>query len=485
MVRRKRAWLLANAATVLATAVAAGGTAGASEAQSSTDVADNRRLIEEIQGLQERIAELERRSATNARDSQPHADLADAHRVDRTIADVVADAERRSHLSLEGFTAGYSGGRFVIQSEDGNYLFSPSALVQFRYVANFADGVSSDGDGSFESGFEVRRLRLMFEGNFGSPNLSYFFQWNTGVNGGALVMDQAWVRYAFAGTPFAVRFGAYVNGWDHETAVNIGRQLAVDRSVVNYVFSTGVTGVENYVQGIELQYQAVDEWRASVMLHDGYLSRNTNFQNQAATAPAIGIVNPGGGTAGRFEYKLAGDWRDYTDFTARGTKKDLLVVGGGFNFDTADNLNALMYTADVQWEPSSVRGLSVYAAFVGMSRDFRSVPAGQTGSPNDWGFVAQAGYALSPAWEVFGRYSFTKLDDAGPGTLGNAARVNDTIHEIAAGVNYYLMDHAAKFSLDVLFLPEGSPLDMPGIGIIAQPTADPQAAIRAQFQLAI
>lgn len=440
-------------------------------------------LQDTIRQLERRIAELEQRSA----ESTPAAvDQQAAREVDRTITALQADADRRSQvLSEGGFTAGYSGGRFVIQSEDGNFVFSPSLLMQFRYVANHADAVEEDGDDSFESGFEVRRLRLMFEGNLVSPNLTYFFQWNTGVNGGGLALDQAWARYAFAGTPLAVRAGAFVNGWDHETAVNIGRQLTVDRSIVNYIFATGLTGVENYVQGVELQYQATDTFRASVMYHDGMLTRNTNFQNEAATAPAIGIVNPAGGAAGRFEYKLAGDWRNYADFTARNTQKDLLVVGAGFNFDTADNLNALMYTADVQWEPAAVQGLSVYASLVGMSRDFRSVPAGQTGSPNDWGFVAQAAYLLSPRWEVFGRYSFVKLDDGGPGTLGNAARINDTIHELTAGVNYYVVDHAAKFTLDAAYLPEGTPLAMPGIGLVAQEEPDPQVAVRVQFQLAI
>ncbi len=440
-------------------------------------------LHRQIRDLQHRVEQLER-TANPAVAARVDADA--ARRVDRTIAEVEADAVRRSQfMALEGFTAGYSGGRFVIQSEDGNFVWSPSVLLQFRGVANYADEAKSDGDSSFDSGFEVRRLRLMFEGNLFTPNLTYFFQWNTGVNGGGLVLDQAWAKYAFAGTPFAVRAGTYVNAWDHETAVNIGKQIAVDRSVVNTIFATGVTGVENYVQGIELQYQSADDWRASVMYHDGYLSRNTNWENETATAPALGIVNPAGGVAGRFEYKLAGDWRDYADFTARGTKKDLLVIGGGFNFDAADNVNALMYTVDAQWEPTSVQGLSVYAAFVGMNRDFRTVGSGQTGSPFDWGFVAQAGYVLAPKWEVFGRYSFTHLDDAGPGTLGDAARVNDTIHELTAGVNYFFMDHAAKVTVDATFLPEGSPLNMPGIGIIAQPTAEPQVVLRAQFQLAI
>src|SRR5690606_15279235 len=42
--------------------------------------------------------------------------------VDAVMARVLADAEKRSQLlQTVGFTAGYSGGTFVLQSEDGNF----------------------------------------------------------------------------------------------------------------------------------------------------------------------------------------------------------------------------------------------------------------------------------------------------------------------------------------------------------------------------
>jgi len=444
-------------------------------------------LMDEVRRLRERVEQLERQAA----DGQAHAErqaAAEKQAADRTIKEVLADAEQRSTpLQLDGFTAGYSGDRFVLQSADGNFVFSPGVLLQLRHVTSYRESTPDGGD-STDAGFEVRRLWLLLSGNLFTPQLTYHFQFGTGVNGGNVVMDQAWVQYAFPETPFALRVGAYTNTWDHETAVHIGRQLAVDRSILNQIITTGATGTENYVQGIELQYQSVDEWRASVMYHDGMLTRNTNFQNEAATAPAIGIVNPGGGAAGRFEYKVAGNWTDYSDFTALNTRKDLLVLGGGFNFDTADNLNAIMYTIDVQWEPADVHGLGVYGAVVGMHREFRNLPAGGNGSANDWGLTVQAGYLLAPRWEVFGRYTYMKLDDhapAGPGTLGAAARITDVIHEVTGGVNYYLRDHAAKFTVDAVFLPDGSGVNLPGIGILRQPSADPQLALRMQFQLRI
>ena len=34
---------------------------------------------------------------------------------------------------------------------------------------------------------------------------------------------------------------------------------------------------------------------------------------------------------GRVQYKVFGDWKDYQDFTAMGTAKNLLVIGGGLD----------------------------------------------------------------------------------------------------------------------------------------------------------
>ena len=50
-------------------------------------------------------------------------------------------------------------------------------------------------------------------------------------------------------------------------------------------------------------------------------------------------------------------------------------------------------------------------------------------------------------------------------------------------MNYYLRGHAAKFTIDATYLPNGSPIDLNGGGILPQPTDDPQFLLRAQFQL--
>ena len=59
---------------------------------------------------------------------------------------------------------------------------------------------------------------------------------------------------------------------------------------------------------------------------------------------------------------------------------------------------------------------------------------------------------------------------------------NEDFYEITAGVNYYFMKHNAKVTVDVGYLPEGSPVGITGAGIFASDDND-QFYVRGQFQL--
>jgi hypothetical protein len=439
-------------------------------------------LKEQLTKLQARIEQLE------TRQRQPAA-AADGAAVDATVRQVLNDAYSRSQLlDAEGFTAGYSDGKFLIQSADGNFVFSPNIFLQFRGVADWRqgskNGVAQSDD--VQNGFELRRLKFAFEGNAFSRDLTYRFQWATNRKSGVPELDEAWVRYHFDGTPFSVRGGQLPSPWDHESLTSSKRLLAADRSLLHELISAGGVGGDIYDQGVALEYDPGGPLRGAITLIDGFNSRNTNFQDGGGGAPALGLGSINWGVAGRVEYKLEGNWKQYEDFTALGNKTDLLVIGAGAEFDQGDNVDALFHTIDVQWEPQAVKGLSLYAAYVGLARHFRTVSTGVESNPYDWGFIAQAGYLLNNHWEIFARYDYTNLDPnapAGSGTLGAAARVEDKIHEFTLGANYYLHGHAAKFTIDGTWLPNGSPVNADGAGILAQPNTKDQFLLRAQFQL--
>ncbi|QOV89471.1 porin [Humisphaera borealis] len=380
-------------------------------------------------------------------------------RIDRTIDAIARDAERRSQLLLQsGATAGYRNG-FFISSDDGNFRFHPSLLFQFR-------GVSNTNDTDSQSGFEVRRTRLRLDGHLFSPDLTYGLIWDTARQGGAVSLLDAWAAYRFA-PDWQFKIGQFRESWFHEWDVAPQNQLTAERSLVAQEVGGNLT---DRVQGLSLTYGGVgtNPIRVEVALHDGANSQNTDFRdNVGLTANAANF-----GVGGRFEYRIAGDWSSYADFSARENKQPLLVLGGGFDFTQRGDLDTTLATVDATFETAT--GWCLYASATGKFADTAQ------GQRRDYGFLAQAGYLLTPEWEAFARYDvlFPDGDEAGPSQYA----------EITVGVNRYLgpggsAGHRAKITLDAGCLPDGAPSNLTGIGAIAG--HERQFIIRAQFQLQI
>jgi len=389
--------------------------------------------------------------------------------VDETVERVLQDANNRSKLFAAngaGLTAGYDKG-FFIKSEDGNFLLKPGIQFQFRYVANYREDDDPDGggDSDLESGFEVRRVRFRFDGNAFSPKFTYSFVWDTNRNGGTVTLLDAWGQYQFADA-WALRFGQFKEMVYHEKDVSAFAQLAVDRSLVDQLIGGNLT---DRVQGVSLIYGNKDRaLRAQITLSDGANSKNTNFENST--------TNCGG--AARIEYKFFGDWSDYSTFTAKGARKDLLVIGAGSDYTDFPNGDRILATADAQYK--NTKGLSLYGAVLTDNTDPRNVdPDDDPGNTFDWGALGQVGYMLNSRWEVFVRYDFTVPED-------DISPTGDTIQEYTIGVNRYLgadgqYGQRAKLTLDVVYLPEGCPSDQDGLGILE--SDGDQFVLRAQFQL--
>mgnify|MGYP001205416363 CR=1 FL=1 len=68
------------------------------------------------------------------------------------------EAERHSNfLVSEGLTAGYSDGRFLLCSEDGNSLLHPWLQFQFRDTTSYRQDAKNKGTADdTQNGFEVR-----------------------------------------------------------------------------------------------------------------------------------------------------------------------------------------------------------------------------------------------------------------------------------------------------------------------------------------
>jgi len=74
--------------------------------------------------------------------------------VDATVKAILQDADQRSKLfAMEGFTAGYTDGKFILQSSDGNFLLHPWLQFQLRNTTSWRiDGKQPTNNDDIQNG---------------------------------------------------------------------------------------------------------------------------------------------------------------------------------------------------------------------------------------------------------------------------------------------------------------------------------------------
>lgn len=421
-------------------------------------------MREELDALKAKVEQLE------TQQTEQQSQIQSNQGENATVGGVLDDADRRSNDDGGGMTGGYDDGRFFLRSADGNFYLQPIAQLQFRHVTTYRDD-AGDGDDDTQNGFEVRRAKFGMKGHAFTPNLQYYLQWATDRDGGDVFLEEGFAKWDFSGDmeDFSVKIGQFKDPVFHEELVSSNRQLAADRSLLNELLGGGQT---DRVQGVAVIWDAADNFAVTGMIHDGYNSINTNFTEDGGTS-SIGITPTNWGVAGRAEYFVYGNDKQYDDFSARGNEDDLLVIGGGADWSEAGDGNVFFHTVDAQWE--NTEGFGLYGALIGVYRDSAELVAGQDSS-YDYGLLAQAGYMLDRNVELFGRWNVTILDED---LL--AAGEDDTFNEFTVGANYFLYGHNAKFTLDVSYLPDGSPVSNSGIGVLS--SGDDEFVVRAQLNL--
>jgi hypothetical protein len=315
-------------------------------------------------------------------------------------------------------------------------------------------------------------MKIIFEGNAFSPDLTYKFQWDTRSADGGVFLQDAWIRYKFA-DQWRIELGQYKDGIHHEEAMPDQYQLAAERSFINALI--GGANIDR-VQGAMLMYDNGNNLHANFILHDGYNSKNTDFTDTGGGSAFVGVRDTNFGVSTRVEYLINGAWKQYDDFSALGNTQDLLVIGGGANWSQGGDDNVLFHTADIQWE--NANGLGAYGALLGMWRDIGADSAIPQGNYYDWGALVQAGYLIQPKIELFGRYEFIDVDSD-----AIAIDAESTLHEFSIGANYFMFRHAVKFTADLNWLPNGSPAALPGLGVLDG--TDDQIILRFQAQLVL
>jgi hypothetical protein len=476
-VNRAQTFSLSGFALLAAVGMAGPGAAGAEQPT-------NQELLDKVNALQAQVEQL--------KGHQQMKEELDRVAGDKASADAVqADADRRSNLlAPEGFTAGYTNERFLIQSSDGRYVLHPWLQLQFRDVTTYRDDAQHNGrDSDTQNGFEIRRLKFGFDGNAVTPDLTYLLQFAVDRKTGILSLEQAFGKYRLPNTGgLYLKGGQYKEPLDHEQLLASRYLTAVDRTLTNDLF----TNSEGFVQGVSIGFDNGGALRGEFAFTDGQRSANTNFQDFSTTPADWGV-------AGRAEYKFFGNWADYDRTTgAYDSKSDFLVAGAGADYTEAGDTSSFVHVIDANY--GNTRGLGLYGAYTG--RSFNHAAIGSIGSNGgttgktigtdgyDWSFRGQVSYAIDTHWEPYAQYEYIHLDHS---NLPAGAR-ND-IQVLRAGVNYYFHGTQARLTFDVNYLPDGSPVSDDGIGLLATGAATKttgishgggnEVIVRAQFQIAL
>jgi len=368
------------------------------------------------------------------------------------------DAASRSSLLLDAGASGHDGG-FFIESPSGDFRLEPSGFVQFRSMTTVRDGERGADD--IEHTFQTRRMRISMRGHVLDPSLEFKVTLSAPRGDDPVRLSDAWANWS-AGNGLSIRWGQFKLPLLAEELMSAKRQLAVDRSFTNRVFT------QNRSQAVQIEYET-PRWRLAGAFSDGLGSRNTDLLRD----PADWAVT------GRIEALLAGEFRQFRAFTSPPGASFGALLGAAAHFERSPDTPAggpedlFQWTADVNLQGD---GWSAFAAAIG-----RHTSAGNNGSPaDDFGLVAQGGVYIAESLEPFARFDLILPDGDRSG--------DDPFPTVTLGANWYFHGHSAKLTVDAQwFLADAVGTDLvstdTAIGFLDAGADSGQVAIRAQFQL--
>jgi hypothetical protein len=346
-------------------------------------------------------------------------------------------ATRASLLQGGGGGASYDAGGFSFGDGSGNNQLYIGGAARFRYQHNFRDEDAVGTDNDFTHGFSNNSTRLWTWGHVWSKDLTYRVQL-LHTSEGAWDLEDAWGEYTWD-SGFAVRWGQFKLPLLREENVDQERQLAIDRSIMNDVFTQG------YSQGAQLSYTS-DAWRVVGVFSDGLQTGNTDFDSAAESDYAL---------TARVDFKIMGsDWNRFNDFTSFRSQDNAALVGAAIHWqdggETGGTLpvEVLRYTIDGSFEG---KGWNVYAAFVGDHTESEDTTGSGADTDSDnFGGLVQGGIFVTEQVELFARWDGIFWDSD---TVNAAGDEIEDSHFISAGVNYYISpeSHAVKFTGQIIW----------------------------------
>jgi len=376
------------------------------------------------------------------------------------IRAMVRDAEGRSSLSADDSGLAGHDGSFFIASADDRFRLETSGQIQFRYLATFRD---SDGVDDFQGGFHTRRMKLTFDGHVYDPRLQYKVTIDFDRDGGGAGLSDMWLVFEVE-PGLTITGGQFKLPFLKEELGSAKRLLAIERSMVNRVFRQGRS------QGVQVEWEK-DRLGSAIAFSDGFNSANTDIDAEPADWALTG----------RVELSFGEEIRRFRDPSSTPGSRLGGYVGAAGHVERANDDGPNAGQDFESWTlDAGVRGSgwTLQAAIVGRHiNNAFGAPTSQ--SADDYGVLVQGGVFITPTVEAFARYDALLPDGDRPG--------DDPFQTVTLGANWFIHGHAAKFSIDALWMPDAfddsdiARIDT-GAGVLDSGDGD-EFVLRTQFQL--
>jgi phosphate-selective porin OprO and OprP len=354
------------------------------------------------------------------------------------------------------------GEGFTFTSPDEKFRTTIGSCLQLRYTLMDLDDVNNTAakQAVDSSKFELKRIKLYFNGYAYSKDLTYKLQMNfANINGGATsnggLLEETWMNYRLL-DEVQFRFGQDKVQFGRQFITSSAMQQFVDQSVVTNAFVPGYdTGlmVHGKVAGGLFNYNVAGY---------GGLGQNTY---RATTDNAF---------AARLAINPLGDLK-YAESDVEDSAMPLLSLGGNFyrntvnaaeqNTSTVTTNNQLNFnskgkgwfaignplsatakqiaaTESVDYNTAGFDAAFKWHGFSAQAEYFQGRADGQTSrnTAKSQGFYAQTGFFVIPkTLEVAARYSY--IDP-------NRDAANDLWTETTAAVSWYINNHNLKVQTD-------------------------------------
>jgi len=355
----------------------------------------------------------------------------------------VITAEEYQEAVKQKSLASYRPGQGItVESADGNYKAQIGGYAQLIYRYTDFDSQAKDDT----SDFDIRRFKLVMQGNLFTKNFGYKFQ---GDISSGFVTEDAYLNYKL-GAPLTVQVGQFKPPQSRQELTGAGKQLFPERSLANDTFNLGR---DQGVQAAGSFAEKLVEYRLGVFNGNG--PNKSNPDNRHMVTGRLDL-NP----LGEVKMDEAGWPSDKPLVNVGGSfawnKVGANDVGSGFDrdndvMDVALGLDSFttpaaftaVYGSDLAWLlwTANLNATWMGATFAAEYFDLNADPD----LGDDWdadGYYVQAGYQVIPKkLELAARYSEIKSDDA------NASALFDK-SETQFGVNYYFDKHNLKLQTD-------------------------------------